>query len=326
MANLETRYLGLVLRSPLVASSSPLTASAAKVVDLEAAGIGAVVLPSLFEEQLLKEEVAEHSYKDYGGALEAFPKLEEFRFSAKAYLDHIRALKSSVGIPVIASLNGATPGWWTRYAKIIEEAGADALELNIYAVPTDPERAGSEIEMETLDIVRLVRAQLRIPLAVKLSPFYTNFAHMAKRLHAAGANGAVLFNRFYQPDIDEEHLTLRSGLLPGSPRDVRIPLTWIGILYGRVALDLAATGGIMEAADALKVILAGANVAMLCSALLERGTEHVRLVLQGVAQWMERHGYESIQQWRGLLSQKNCADPENFERAQYVAAVSAGGV
>ncbi len=325
MANLETRYLGLVLRSPLVASSSPLTASAAKVVDLEAAGIGAVVLPSLFEEQLLKEEVADHSYQDYGGALEAFPKLEEFRFSARAYLDHIRLLKSSSGIPVIASLNGATSGWWTRYAKVIEEAGADALELNIYWVPTDPDRSGAEIEMETLDIVRLVRAQIRIPLAVKLSPFYTNVAHMAKRLHGAGVDGAVLFNRFYQPDIDVERLALRSGLLPGSSRDTRVPLTWIGILYGRVAIDLAATGGIMEADDAIKVLLAGARAAMLCSTLLEHGAASVRLLCEGVAQWMKRHGYESVDQWRGLLSQKNCADPENFERAQYVAAVSSGG-
>ncbi|VVM05515.1 dihydroorotate dehydrogenase (fumarate) [Methylacidimicrobium cyclopophantes] len=326
MSNLETRYLGLALRSPLVASSSPLTGSLTKVQEMEAAGIGAVVLPSLFEEQLLKEEVASHSYQDYGGTLEAFPKLEEFRFSARAYLDHIRALKASVGIPVIASLNGASPGWWTRYAKVIEEAGADALELNIYAVPTDPDKPGSEIEMETLDIVRLVRAQIGIPLAVKLSPFYTNFAHMAKRLHAAGANGAVLFNRFYQPDIDAERLTLQSGLLPGSSRDTRIPLTWIGILYGRVALDLAATGGVMETEDVLKVILAGAHAAMLCSSLLERGIAHVRVLREGMGQWMERHGYDAIDQWRGLLSQKNCSDPENFERAQYVAAVSSGGI
>ncbi|MGD9896200.1 MAG: dihydroorotate dehydrogenase-like protein [Candidatus Methylacidiphilaceae bacterium] len=325
MTNLETRYLGLMLHSPLVASSSPLTASLTKIKEMEAAGIGAVVLPSLFEEQLLKEEVAEHSYKDYSGALEAFPNLDEYRLSAKAYLDHIRAIKASVGIPVIASLNGASPGWWTRYAKVIEEAGADALELNIYSVPTDPDKTGSEIEMETLDIVRQIRAQIRIPLAVKLSPFYTNFAHLAKRLHAAGANGAVLFNRFYQPDIDVERLALQSGLLPGSSRDTRIPLTWIGILYGRVAIELAATGGIMEATDVLKTILAGAHVGMLCSALLERGTDYIRLVTEGVAKWMERHGYESIEQWRGLLSQKNCADPENFERAQYVTAVSAGG-
>ncbi len=324
MLNLETRYLGLSLRSPLIASSSPLTASPARIEEMEAGGIGAVVLPSLFEEQLLKEEIAERAYKDYGGALEAFPKLEEFRFSAGAYLDHIRMLKSSVGIPVIASLNGATPGWWTRYAKVLEEAGADALELNIYSVPTDPDKAGADLEMETLDIVRLVRAQIQIPLAVKLSPFYTNVAHMAKRLHAAGVNGAVLFNRFHQPDIDVERLALRSGILPGSSRDTRIPLTWIGILYGRVAIDLAATGGIMETADAIKVILAGARAAMLCSTLLEHGTASVGQLREGMAQWMERHGYESIEQWRGLLSQKNCADPENFERAQYVAAVSSG--
>lgn len=324
MPVLETRYLGLPLRSPLIAASSPLTASPARIEEMTAAGIGAVVLPSLFEEQLLKEEVAEHSYRDYSGALEAFPKLEEFRFGARAYLDHIRRLKSSVDVPVIASLNGATAGWWTRYAKVVEEAGADALELNIYSVPTDPDRSGADIEMETLDIVRLVRSQIRIPLAVKLSPFYTNVAHVAKRLRAAGADGVVLFNRFYQPDIDVERLALRTALLPGSSRDTRIPLTWIGILYGRVSLDLAATGGIMDAADAIKVVLAGAHVAMLCSTLLEHGAASVRSLVEGVAQWMERHGYESIDQWRGLLSQKNCADPENFERAQYVAAVNSG--
>lgn len=324
MPNLETRYLGLSLRSPLIASSSPLTGSLARIREMEAAGIGAVVLPSLFEEQILREEMAEHAQQDYGGTLEGFSKLEEFRFSARAYLDHIRALKSSVGIPVIASLNGASSGWWTRYAKMLEEAGADALELNIYSVPTDPDKAGAEIEMELLDIVRLVRAQIRIPLAVKLSAFYTNIAHLAKRLQAAGIQGAVFFNRFYQPDIDVERLTLRSGLLPGSSRDVRVPLTWIGILYGRVGIDLAATGGIMEAADAIKVILAGAQAAMLCSLLLERGVASIGRLLEEIAQWMRRHGYESIERWRGLLSQKNCADPESFERAQYVAAVGGG--
>src|SRR5579883_257850 len=326
MPDLTTKYLGLKLRSPLVPSASPLSQEISSIRRLEDAGAAAIVLYSLFEEQLRLEtlELDHHlsaGTESFAESLTYFPEPSEFRLGPEGYLEHIRKAKEAVGIPVIASLNGATVGGWTKFAQQIEQAGADALECNFYYNPSDPEIKAADIEQTYVDIVWAVKSAISIPVAVKLSPFFTNFAHVAKRLDDAGADGLVLFNRFYQPDIDLEELEIRPNVLLSTPQALRLPLTWIGILYGRLRASLAATSGVHEAQDAIKLLMAGASVTMMCSALLRNGINHLRHVERGIVDWMEQHEYESIHQMQGSMSQLRCADPSAFERAQYMRAV-----
>jgi len=326
MSDLTTRYLGLQLRTPLVAAASPLSQEIADIRRLEDAGASAVVLYSLFEEQLRQESLELDFYLSEGTeshpeSINFFPEPAEFRLGPDEYLEHIRKAKEALQIPVIASLNGSSVGGWIQYATQIEEAGADALECNIYWIVTDPEMTSADVEQHYLDILQAVKSAVTIPVAVKVSPFFSNMANMAKRLDAAGADGLVLFNRFYQPDIDLETLELNPRVLLSTPQAMRLPLTWIGILYGRVKASLAATSGIHGAEDVIKLLMVGANVTMLCSTLLRNGINHLRSIEQGVRQWMEAHDYESVEQMQGSMSQKNCPDPSAFERAQYMRAV-----
>jgi dihydroorotate dehydrogenase (fumarate) len=325
--DLTTTYLGLKLVNPLVPSASPLAEDLDGVKRLEDAGAAAVVLHSLFEEQL-KMESAEldyhltHGIESFAEALSYFPLPSEFKLGPEDYVEHIARAKAAVKIPVIASLNGSTLGGWTDYAKKMQQAGADALELNIYSIPTDLDLSGTDVEENYVEILKAVKKEVTIPVAVKLSPFFTNFANVAKRLADAGANGLVLFNRFYQPDIDLETREVKPNILLSTPMAMRLPLRWIAILYGRIQTSLAATSGIHRAADAIKMLMAGADVTMMCSALLRHGAKHIGTVKRGMIAWMEEHEYESVSQLKGSLSQKNCADPSSFERAQYMRAIS----
>ena len=301
--DLTTRYLGLSLRSPLVPSASPLSEKIENVRQMEQAGAAAVVFHSLFEEQI--EAVA-----------------PECRVDPATYLEHIAEAKRSVGIPIIASLNCTTLGGWLSYARRITEAGADALELNIYKIPTHTEVTGSTTENIYIDIVRSVRAATKIPLAVKLSPYFSNFANMAASLDALNVDGLVLFNRFYQPDIDLEKMEVAPNLTLSTPADMRLPLHWIGILYGRIRANLAATSGIYQAHDVIKLMMAGADVTMLCSALMRHGITHIQRIEMDLNVWLEQHQHNSLRELRGVMSQKNCPDPTAFERAQYVRGLS----
>ena len=326
MIDLSTQYLGLNLRTPLVPSASPLSQEVSSIRRMEDAGAAAVVLQSLFEEQLRQESLEldvrlSEGSESFAEALSYFPQAGEFRLGPEEYLNHIRKAKQAVDLPVIASLNGASVGGWTSYARQIQQAGADALECNIYSLATDPRVTSEAVEQTYLDILKAVKSAVSIPVAVKLSPFFSNMANMAQRLGKAGANGLVLFNRFYQPDIDLEELEIKPNVLLSTPQALRLPLTWIGILYGRVKSDLAATSGVHDAPDVLKLLMVGANVTMLCSTLLRNGIDHLRHIEQAMLQWMEQHEYESVGQMRGSMSQLRCADPAAFERAQYMRAV-----
>jgi dihydroorotate dehydrogenase (fumarate) len=326
MLDLTTRYLGMQLRTPLVASASPLSQELADIRRLEDAGASAIVLYSLFEEQLRQESLELDFYLSEGSeshpeSINFFPEPSEFRLGPDEYLDHVRRAKAAVKVPIIASLNGSSVGGWIQYATQIQEAGADALECNIYWIVTDPDMTSAEVEQHYIDIVQAVKTAVTIPVAVKVSPFFSNMANIAKRLDAAGADALVLFNRFYQPDIDLETLELTPRVLLSTPQAMRLPLTWIGILYGRLKAGLAATGGIHGADDVVKLLMVGSNVTMLCSTLLRNGINHLRAIEQGLRQWMETHEYESVKQMQGSMSQKNCADPSAFERAQYMRAV-----
>ena len=326
MIDVSTTYLGLKLRTPLVPSASPLSQEIDSIRRLEDAGASAVVLSSLFEEQLRQESVeldhrlSQHS-ESFAEALTYLPAPAEFRVGPEGYLNHIRKAKKAVGIPIIASLNGATVGGWTDYAKQVEQAGADAIECNIYAIPSNPDVVAAEIERDYIEIVKAVKSAVKIPVAVKLSPFFTNMANMAKRLDEAGANALVLFNRFYQPDIDLDELEVQPNVLLSTPQALRLPLTWIGILYGRIRANLAATSGVHGPEDVIKLLMVGADVTMLCSTLLRNGINHLQFIEEGVVRWMERHEYDSVQQMKGSMSQLRCPDPSAFERAQYMKAV-----
>jgi dihydroorotate dehydrogenase (fumarate) len=326
MADLTTTYLGLHLRTPLVASASPLSHELDGIRRLEDASASAVVLYSLFEEQLRQDQAElEHHLsagsQSFAESLTYFPQAGEFHTGPEEYLRHIQKAKEAVDIPIIASLNASTLGAWTEYAKRIEDAGADALECNIYFIPSDPERSSADVEQMVVDILRSVKLSVHIPVAVKLSPFFTSMANMAKRLDAVGADGLVLFNRFYQPDINLEELELKASVLLSTPQALRLPLTWIGILYGRVRGSLAATSGIHRVEDVLKMLMVGADVTMLCSALLRNGVSHLRHLEHGLRVWMESHEYDSVRQMQGSMSQLRCPDPSAFERALYVRAV-----
>jgi dihydroorotate dehydrogenase (fumarate) len=290
------------------------------------AGASAVVLYSLFEEQLRQESLdLEHHLsagtESFAESLTYFPQPSQFHNGPEGYLNHIRKAKDAVDIPIIASLNGAALGGWAKYAKQIEQAGADAIECNIYFVPTNMDISGSDVEKTYIDVLREVKISVHIPVAVKLSPFFSNLANMAKRLDETGADGLVLFNRFYQPDIDLDELEIKPNVLLSSPQELRLPLTWIGILYGRITACLAATSGLHGPGDVVKLLLAGADVTMLCSTLLRNGISHLRHIEHGVREWMEDHECVSVRQVQGSMSQLRCPDPGAFERAQYIRAV-----
>ena len=324
--DLSTTYMGLKLKNPLIASASPLTQHLSNFRKLEDFGIAAIVKHSLFEEQL-KGEAYELNYhlsqgtNSYAESLDYFPKPDDFVLGPEEYLSHLRKAKKAVGIPIIGSLNGYSPGGWVKYAKLIEEAGADALELNIYFIPTDANKEAASIEKEYLDIITSVKKSISIPVAVKMNPFFTNLANMAKRIDACGADGLVLFNRFYQPDIDLEELEVRPNIILSTPHALRLPLRWTAILYGRIKASLAATSGIHSTTDVLKMIMVGADATMLCSVLLKSGMKQIGVILKGLEEWMIEHEYTSVQQMKGSLSQKSCAHPFAFERAQYTRAL-----
>jgi dihydroorotate dehydrogenase (fumarate) len=303
--DLSTTYLGLKLRTPLVPSASPLSQEIDNIKQMEDAGAAAVVLHSLFEEQTQAE-----------------PSGFEFRVDPKTYLRHIAEAKRRVKIPIIASLNCTTLDAWISYARQITEAGADALELNIYKIPTRMNVIGSTVEKGYIDTVRATRAVTSIPLAVKLSPYFSNFANMASCFDAVGVDALVLFNRFYQPDVDLGKMEATPNITLSSPGDMRLPLRWIGILFGKLRANLAATSGIHRASDAIKMLLVGADVTMLCTVLMRQGIEHIQVIEKEMHAWMQEENYGSIAEIKGILSQKNCADPSAFERAQYVRGLS----
>jgi dihydroorotate dehydrogenase (fumarate) len=313
----------MTLRSPLVPSASPLSEEIDDIKRMEDAGAGAAVLYSLFEEQLEAErlDLEYHltNYTDsFAEALTIFPEPTEFHLGPEDYLNHIRKATEAVDIPIIASLNGSSLGGWLDYASQIQQAGANALELNIYYIPTDIDMPAERVEQTYIDIVGAVKSAVTIPVAVKLGPYFSNMAHMARRLDQAGADALVLFNRFYQPDIDLETLEVKPHLLLSTPQALRLPLRWIAILHGRIRAGLAATGGVHEAADVLKLLMVGADVTMLASALLRRGINYLSTIEQDMLDWMELHEYESVREMQGSMSQKNCADPAAFERVQYI--------
>lgn len=324
--DLSTEYLGMQLRTPIVPSASPLSESIENIRRLEDAGAAAIILPSLFEEQLRLERLELHYHmtqgtESYPEALTYFPEAGEYHTGPEEYLNHIRKAKDAADIPIISSLNGASIGGWTEYARQMQEAGADAIELNIYYIPADVGLSSADVEQTYIDILEAVKSAVTIPVALKLGPFFSNFANMAARLDRAGANGLVLFNRFYQPDIDLEALEVRTRVLFSTPQAMRLPLRWIAMLYGRIKADLAATSGIHSAEDALKMLMVGAKVTMLASVLLRYGMDRVFVIEREMREWMERHEYESVRQMQGSMSQKHCADPGAFERAQYTRAL-----
>jgi dihydroorotate dehydrogenase (fumarate) len=327
VSDLTTSYLGLQLRNPLVASASPLSKKVELVQRMEEAGAAAVVLYSLFEEQIVHESHALDHYLSRGAeshaeAVSYYPDLPHYQLEPDNYLEHLRRVKRAVSIPVIGSLNGVTPGHWLEYAHKIEQAGADALELNIYDLPADPDIAGALLEERYVALVYEVRSQIRIPFAVKLSPFFTALPNLARRLAHAGAEGLVLFNRFYQPDIDLERLEVTPTVHLSRSDDLLLPLRWIAILSPQIRADFALTGGVHSAQDVLKAMMVGARVTMLASELLANGIFRLEEILNDLRAWMEEREYESIEQMQGSMSQRAVADPTAFERANYMRALS----
>jgi len=321
--NLTTNYLGLELKNPIVPSAGPLSKETANIKAMEDAGASAVVMYSIFEEQIEHEslELFHHttSHTDsYAEATSYFPEVFEFKAGPEEYLEHIRKAKEAVNIPIIGSLNGKSLGGWTEYAKKIEQAGADAIELNIYILQTSLIKTGSEIEKEYIDIVKEVKSNLQIPVSVKLHPFFSSTSYMAEQISKAGANGIVLFNRFYQPDIDLEKLEVVPNVLLSTPMAMRLPLRWIAILYGRIEADLAATSGIYTEKDVIKMIMAGAKVTQVLSCLLKFGIGHIGDIINKTKFWMEANEYESLDQMRGSMSYMNVDEPARFERANYM--------
>jgi dihydroorotate dehydrogenase (fumarate) len=325
--DLSTKYLGMTLKLPLVASASPLSEDIKSVKKLEAAGIGAVVLYSLFEEQLRLEQ-EEYNYHTTQGtdafaeSLSYFPEVEDYKLGPELYLEHIQKTKAAVDVPVIASLNGSSLGGWTDYAKEFESAGADAIELNIYHIPTDANMSGADVEQQYIDILKAVKGAVKIPVALKLSPFFSNFSNMAKKLDDAGADSLVLFNRFYQPDIDLDEFEVTPNLLLSQSSAMRLPMRWIAILKDNIKADLAATSGIHTGTDVIKMLMVGANVTMLCSSLLKHGINLVKNIEDHMKQWMRENDYNSVTEMQGSMSQQKTADPSSFERAQYMKAIT----
>lgn len=321
--DLRTSYMGLSLKNPLVASAGPLSESVEKIKRLEDAGAAAVVMFSIFEEQLRQESVVlEHALsagtESYGEALSYFPAMEDYTVKPDRYLQIIEKASKSTEIPIIGSLNGVTNEGWINYAKSIEQAGAKGLELNIYWIPVDPKMSSAEVEQRYLDIVKAVKGAVKIPVALKLSPFFSSFANFAQRVDAQGVDALVLFNRFYQPDFDLEELEVAPQLNLSTPYEIRLPLLWLAILHGKVKCSLGATRGVHSATEVIKYIMAGADVAMTTSALLQNGIDHMRVLLRDLEAWMTSHEYDSVKQMRGCLSQSRVADPSAYERANYI--------
>ncbi|MBI3779891.1 MAG: dihydroorotate dehydrogenase-like protein [candidate division NC10 bacterium] len=327
MIDLSTTYLGSTLKNPLVVSSSPLCEKIDNIRRMEDAGAAAVVLHSLFEEQITLEShhldrYLSHGTESFAESLTYFPDMVDYNLGPDAYLEHLRQAKVAVDIPIIGSLNGISTGGWISYAKKIQEAGADALELNLYYIPTDPDLSGAQVEQMYVDLVRDVKASVSIPVAVKLGHSFSAFANLARRLDQAGANGLVLFNRFYQPDFDLENLEVVHTLTLSSSYELLLRLHWIAILYGHIRADLAVTGGVHTAHDVLKAMMAGARVTMMTSALLKNGIGHLTTVRSDLLAWMEGHEYESIRQMQGSMSHRSVAEPAAFERANYIKVLS----
>jgi len=327
MADLRTDYLGLKLKCPVVCSPSPLCHHLDKIREMEDHGAGAVVLHSLFEEQIdLESELMDwhlnEAAESYAEALSYFPQASAYHSGPDGYLEHLRKAKESTDIPIIGSLNGVSGGGWTRYGKLMEEAGADALELNIFYLPTALDQDGPSVEQRYIDTVREVCASVSIPVAVKLGPYFSAFAHFATQLEAVGARGLVLFNRFYQPDLDIEALEVKPSLVLSNSEELRQRLLWTAVLYGRIGTDLAITGGVHRHEDVLKSMMAGAQVAMMTSSLLKSGLPYLSVVIAEMETWMNEHDYESVEQMRGSMSQRSVRDPEAFERANYLRVLS----
>ena len=324
--DLTTRYLGLKLKNPIVPSASPLSYTLDGMKQLEDAGASAIVMYSIFEEQIAHETSELLHYlsqgtESYSEALSYFPDVQQYNTGPDEYLELIKKAKEDLGIPIIGSLNGVSVGGWTNYAKKIQEAGADALELNVYYIPTDPNTPGPDIEHQYIELLKSIKQSIRIPVAVKLSPYFSAMSNMAKNLANAGADGLVLFNRFYQPDIDLTTLEINPCVNLSTSQEMRLPLRWIAILYGHVKASLAATSGIHDAEDVIKMLMVGADVTMMCSALLKHGPDHIKKVLSDMEEWMTENDYKSISQMKGSLSQKSVADPTAFERANYMKSL-----
>ena len=325
--DLTTTYLGMNLKNPIVPSASPLSRDIGNIKEMEDSGAAAVVLYSLFEEQITHEalELYFHTVthqESYAEATSYFPETEVYNMGPEEYLEQIRKAKEAVQIPVIASLNGATPGGWTDYAKKIEQAGADALELNVYMLATDVKKSSEDIEKTYIEILKLVKSSIKIPVTMKISPYFSSLAGFAKKLDDAGADGLLLFNRFYQPDIDLDTLEVVPNVLLSNPQSMRLPLRWIAILYGRIKADLAATSGVHSAEDVIKMVMVGAKITEMFAALHQYGIGHIRSVLRDIKTWMIDHEYESFDQMRGSMSHRSASNPAAFERANYMRALS----
>jgi dihydroorotate dehydrogenase (fumarate) len=327
MIDLSTTYLGLKLKNPLVASASPLSEKLDSVRQLEDCGVSAIVMYSLFEEQVIRESLEldrflSNGTHTYAEALTYLPEVGRYSMGPEAYVENVYRLKQATKIPIIGSLNGVSTGGWIQYAQQIEQAGADAVELNIYYLPVDPDLTGAELEENYVNLVKDLRSQVRIPIAVKLSPFFTSMPNMARRLVEAGADGLVLFNRFYQPDFDLDELEVVPNLQLSSSSELRLPLRWIALLYGRVQTDYALTSGVHTTTDMLKAIMAGASVTMVTSEFLQNGIERAGEMLGGMLSWLEEHEYESVLQMRGSMSAQAVAQPNAFKRTNYMKVLS----
>ena len=326
--DLSTSYLGLKLANPVMASSSPLTGSIDTLKQLEEAGVSAVVLPSLFEEQIEHEAMEAHRLVEYGAESFAealggyFPELDSYNTGPQLYLDQVAAAKEALSIPVIPSLNGTTRGGWVRYAKRMEEAGADALELNVYLIPTDPYATSLDVERRYIDLLSAVVETVDIPVAIKLGPYFSSLAHVAREFVEAGAAGLVLFNRFYQPDIDLEDLRVLPNLQLSTSAELRLPLRWLAILYGKLRADMAVTGGVHTSDDVLKSLLVGADAVMMASALLQEGPYHAAAVIGGLTAWLEEHEYDSVEQMKGSMSMASAPNPDGFIRSNYMRVLA----
>ena len=327
MADLSTTYLGMTLKNPLVASASPLSQKVETAKKMEEAGISAIVMYSLFEEQIIHESLELDHFLFYGSESSAeidsfYPNSGTYTLKADAYIDMLKKIKKAVNIPVIGSLNGVSTGGWIKYARLIEEAGADALELNLYFIPTNPALTAARIEENYITLVHDVRKSIKIPLAVKLNPFFTALPNIARRMAEAGADGLVLFNRFYQPDLDLEALDVVPNLVLSTSNDLRLPLRWIAILYDQIKADLALTSGIHTAEDVIKACMAGASVAMMASELLENGIGRIPVLLSDIDRWLTSHEYDSLKQMKGSLSQRSVKEPAAYERGNYMKVLN----
>jgi dihydroorotate dehydrogenase (fumarate) len=325
--DLSTTYMGLKLKNPIVPSASPLSEKVETVKAMEDAGASAVVVYSLFEEQLTHESGELDHYLTYGAesyaeATSYFPQPSEFKLGPVEYLDHIANLKKACDIPIIGSLNGVSSGGWAKFAQNIEQAGADGLELNVYYIPTNPKINGAEIEKMYTETLKAVKENVKIPVALKLSPYFSSFSNLAQQLDQAGADALVMFNRFYQPDFDLEKLEVAPNLVLSTDLELRLPLRWIAILYGHVQLSLAATSGVHNYQDVLKVMMAGGDIAQVCSTLLKNGPGKITEMLNGMKSWMDEKEYESVEQMKGSMSQKSVEEPAAFERANYMKTLN----